>query len=162
MWPFWLAGAACEGGLRPDCIEPPIYRRRVDFFTKSRAFDITRARARLGTIRRSGCARDPGDAGVVSERGWLNPRSASRTTWRTLEHPRAEKYAALIVGQPGWANTQVRIRGDSVTKRPLDIGLARRRSLYPWLMGACGRTVVFGQNVVRVTRTKSARRNVHR
>jgi hypothetical protein len=25
----------------PLRIEPPLYRRRVDFFTKSRAFDIT-------------------------------------------------------------------------------------------------------------------------
>jgi dihydroflavonol-4-reductase len=32
----------------PLGIEPPIYRRRVDFFTKSRAFDITRARTELG------------------------------------------------------------------------------------------------------------------
>jgi nucleoside-diphosphate-sugar epimerase len=29
-------------------IEPPLYRRRVDFFTKSRAFDISKARAELG------------------------------------------------------------------------------------------------------------------
>ena len=29
-------------------IEPPLYRRRVDFYTKSRAFDITRARTELG------------------------------------------------------------------------------------------------------------------
>ena len=48
VWPFWLAGAACEVLCRPLGIEPPIYRRRVDFFTKSRAFDITRAREELG------------------------------------------------------------------------------------------------------------------
>ncbi|MCX6553351.1 MAG: NAD-dependent epimerase/dehydratase family protein [Acidobacteria bacterium] len=48
VWPFWLAGAACEGVCRPFGIEPPLYRRRVDFFTKSRAFDIGRARAELG------------------------------------------------------------------------------------------------------------------
>ena len=48
VWPFWLAGAACEAVCAPLGIEPPIYRRRVDFFTKSRAFDITRARAELG------------------------------------------------------------------------------------------------------------------
>ena len=48
VWPFWLAGAACEGLCVPLGIEPPIYRRRVDFFTKSRAFDITRARTELG------------------------------------------------------------------------------------------------------------------
>ncbi len=32
----------------PLRIEPPLYRRRVDFYTKSRAFDITRARTELG------------------------------------------------------------------------------------------------------------------
>jgi nucleoside-diphosphate-sugar epimerase len=48
VWPFWLAGAACEAVCAPLRIEPPLYRRRVDFFTKSRAFDITRARAELG------------------------------------------------------------------------------------------------------------------
>ena len=48
VWPFWMAGAACEAVCVPLGIEPPIYRRRVDFFTKSRAFDISRARQELG------------------------------------------------------------------------------------------------------------------
>jgi dihydroflavonol-4-reductase len=48
VWPFWVAGAACEAVCAPLGLEPPLYRRRVDFFTKSRAFDITRARAELG------------------------------------------------------------------------------------------------------------------
>jgi nucleoside-diphosphate-sugar epimerase len=48
VWPFWLAGAACETVCAPFGIEPPLYRRRVDFFTKSRAFDISRAREELG------------------------------------------------------------------------------------------------------------------
>ncbi len=48
VWPFWTAGAICEAICTPLKIEPPIYRRRVDFFTKSRAFDITRARTELG------------------------------------------------------------------------------------------------------------------
>jgi dihydroflavonol-4-reductase len=48
VFPFWAAGAVCEALCAPLGIEPPIYRRRVDFFTKSRAFDITRARTELG------------------------------------------------------------------------------------------------------------------
>jgi nucleoside-diphosphate-sugar epimerase len=48
VWPFWLAGALCEAVCAPLGIEPPIYRRRVDFFTKDRAFDITRARTEIG------------------------------------------------------------------------------------------------------------------
>ena len=48
VWPVWLAGAACELVCAPFGISPPIYRRRVDFFRKSRAFDITRAKQELG------------------------------------------------------------------------------------------------------------------
>jgi nucleoside-diphosphate-sugar epimerase len=48
VWPFWVAGAVCEVVCVPLRIEPPIFRRRVDFFTKSRAFDITRARTEVG------------------------------------------------------------------------------------------------------------------
>ena len=46
--PVWVAGAACELICAPFGIEPLLYRRRVDFFTKSRAFDIARARGELG------------------------------------------------------------------------------------------------------------------
>jgi nucleoside-diphosphate-sugar epimerase len=48
VWPVWLAGAACEAICAPLGISPPVYRRRVDFFRKSRAFDIGRARHELG------------------------------------------------------------------------------------------------------------------
>ena len=47
VWPVWTAGALCEALCAPFGIEPPLYRRRVDFFTKSRAFDISRARAEI-------------------------------------------------------------------------------------------------------------------
>jgi nucleoside-diphosphate-sugar epimerase len=47
VWPFWTAGLLCEMVCVPLRIEPPIYRRRVDFYTKSRAFDTTRARTEL-------------------------------------------------------------------------------------------------------------------
>jgi nucleoside-diphosphate-sugar epimerase len=48
VWPFWTAGLLCETVCVPLRIEPPLYRRRVDFYTKSRAFDTTRARTELG------------------------------------------------------------------------------------------------------------------
>jgi len=72
VWPFWMAGAACEAVCVPFGIEPPIYRRRVDFFTKSRAFDITRARTEIGYEPRVGL-RD-GIARTLAwyrEHGWL-------------------------------------------------------------------------------------------
>jgi nucleoside-diphosphate-sugar epimerase len=46
--PFQTLGLICEKICIPLGIEPPIYRRRVDFFTKSREFDITKARKFLG------------------------------------------------------------------------------------------------------------------
>jgi nucleoside-diphosphate-sugar epimerase len=48
VWPVWVAGALCEAVCKPLGVAPPLYRRRVDFFTKSRAFDISRARRELG------------------------------------------------------------------------------------------------------------------
>src|SRR5262249_25664600 len=32
VWPVWIAGAMCEAICRPFGVEPPLYRRRVDFF----------------------------------------------------------------------------------------------------------------------------------
>lgn len=65
VWPVWLAGAACEAVCVPLGIEPPLYRRRVDFFTKSRAFDISRARAELGYAPRVGL-----DEGIRRTLAW--------------------------------------------------------------------------------------------
>ncbi len=72
VWPFWMAGAACETLCVPLGIEPPIYRRRVDFFTKSRAFDISRARAEIGYAPQVGL-RDGIRKTLAwyKERGWL-------------------------------------------------------------------------------------------
>ena len=72
VWPVWLAGAACEALCVPLGIEPPLYRRRVDFFTKSRAFDISRARAELGFAPAVGL--DEGIRRTLAwyrEQGWL-------------------------------------------------------------------------------------------
>jgi dihydroflavonol-4-reductase len=47
-WPAQMVGTLCEKICVPFGIEPPIYRRRVDFFTKSRAFSIDKAYRVLG------------------------------------------------------------------------------------------------------------------
>src|SRR4029077_15903766 len=72
VWPLWVAGALCEARGVPLRIEPPIYRRRVDFFTKSRAFDITRARTEVGFTPRGG-ALEGGrrTLDLYTEHGWL-------------------------------------------------------------------------------------------
>ena len=60
-----------------------------------------------------------------------------------------EKYAALVVGKPGWGAL---VQHELVTlvsqAIPGALGLALRKMLYPSLLGRCGRNVVFGQNVV--------------
>ena len=48
VWPVWTVAALCEAVCVPFGIEPPLYRRRVDFYTKSRSFDIGRARQEIG------------------------------------------------------------------------------------------------------------------
>ena len=72
VWPFWMAGAVCEAICAPLGIEPPIFRRRVDFFTKSRAFDITRARTEIGFAPRVGLREGIRRAlGWYRTEGWL-------------------------------------------------------------------------------------------
>lgn len=72
VWPFWVAGAACEAICAPLGVEPPLYRRRVDFFTKSRAFDISRARAELGYAPKVGLREGARRTlGWYRQAGWL-------------------------------------------------------------------------------------------
>lgn len=47
-WPVQMAGSIVEALCVPFGVEPPLHRRRVDFFVKNRAFDISRARNELG------------------------------------------------------------------------------------------------------------------
>jgi nucleoside-diphosphate-sugar epimerase len=46
--PVWLAGYLCELICNPLGIEPPLFRRRVDFFMSERSFDISKAKKELG------------------------------------------------------------------------------------------------------------------
>src|SRR3954467_13757238 len=60
-----------------------------------------------------------------------------------------EKYSSLVIGRPGWGALLqyefVQLMSQHV---PGAFGLAMRRTLFPLLLGACGRNVIFGQNVV--------------
>ena len=60
-----------------------------------------------------------------------------------------ERYSALVIGRPGWGALihyeLVQLFGQHV---PGALGLALRKTFFPSLLGACGRNVVFGQNVV--------------
>jgi acetyltransferase-like isoleucine patch superfamily enzyme len=60
-----------------------------------------------------------------------------------------QKYTALVVGRPGWGplihHELVTLLSQNV---PGALGFALRKTFYPALLGACGRNVLFGQNVV--------------
>jgi nucleoside-diphosphate-sugar epimerase len=70
--PLQWAGDLVEALCVPLGIEPPLHRRRVDFWTKSRAFTIEKARRRLGYEPKVGL--DEGIARTAAwyrEAGWI-------------------------------------------------------------------------------------------
>jgi len=71
-WPIQLAGDVVEAVCVPLGVDPPLHRRRVDFWTKSRAFSIEKARRVLGydpqVPLEEGIART---AAWYQEAGWL-------------------------------------------------------------------------------------------
>lgn len=46
-WPFFVAGSLCEFVCKPLGLEPPIYPRRVAFFTKDRSFNTSKLQHKL-------------------------------------------------------------------------------------------------------------------
>jgi len=77
----WL-GSLCEAVCRPFKLQPPLYRRRVDFFTKARSFNTAKAREHLG-YQPTRCIEE--EVGEIIEwyysQGWLSVgrRHASQT-----------------------------------------------------------------------------------
>jgi len=59
------------------------------------------------------------------------------------------KFSALVIGRPGWGPL---LKYELVQQLSQNVagalGFALRKVMYPWLLGACGRNVLFGQNVV--------------
>ena len=155
----------------PLGIEPPLYRRRVDFFTKSRAFDITRARRELGFapgvglregIRRTlawyGAAMDLDREAAAAA---SDPARAGRAV-RAGQSARA-KYQRAHCRPPGpGALLRHEFVRCSRSRVPGALGLALRKRLYPWLLGACGRNVIFGQHVVLAASAQDPHRRQRR
>jgi nucleoside-diphosphate-sugar epimerase len=52
VWPVMLAARTCEALCRPLGIEPPLHRRRLDFFLKDRGFSGAKAARELGFVPR--------------------------------------------------------------------------------------------------------------
>ncbi len=48
LWPLKLGATLCEAVCKPLKLEPPLHHRRLDFFTKNRAFTSERAQRELG------------------------------------------------------------------------------------------------------------------
>lgn len=56
IWPLSIAAKVLETTLRPLGIQPPLHRRRMDFFTKSFSFNCTKARDLLSYVPSIGFA----------------------------------------------------------------------------------------------------------
>ena len=121
VWPFWLAGAACEA----VCV--PLGHRAADL-PPSRGFlheeprvrHQPRSHARSGTRRRSASAkafRKP-SRGIESVDGCERDSTGSGRPRRTHARRRGTNIRRSIVGQPGWERAaQVRARGHAVAER---------------------------------------------
>lgn len=48
FWPLWLAAASCELLFKPLKKDPPLFRRRVDWYRQNRSFDISKATREVG------------------------------------------------------------------------------------------------------------------
>lgn len=70
--PVFLLADLCEFVCKPFGISPPLYRRRVAFFTKDRSFDTRKVREALDwTPRRSNVEGIQETAKAYREAGWL-------------------------------------------------------------------------------------------
>jgi len=68
--PVHLLSGICEDICRAVRIEPPLYRRRIDFFVKDRAFDISRARTDLGYSPKVGL-----EEGILRTANWYKEQN---------------------------------------------------------------------------------------
>ena len=70
--PMQALGSLCEAICVPLRLPPPLYRRRVDFYTHDRAYDVRKARAELGFVPAQSFQDEIRD--VIADyrrRGWL-------------------------------------------------------------------------------------------
>lgn len=70
--PMQWAGSLCEAICIPLNINPPLYRRRVDFYTKDRSFTSAKAKAQIGFEPAQSVEGEISDiVDDYRERGWL-------------------------------------------------------------------------------------------
>lgn len=83
--PVKTAAGVCEAACKTLGIEPPLHRRRLDFFLKSRAFDCSKARRELGFQPRIDLAE-----GLAQTAGWYMERGDLPTSTTPVPRPTAE------------------------------------------------------------------------
>lgn len=72
FWPLWTTALVCEMVYKPFRVDPPLFRRRVDWFRQNRAFSIEKARRELGYQPRVGMKEGLAEtAKWYQERGYL-------------------------------------------------------------------------------------------
>ena len=77
MWPFLVAATVLEKTLQPLGIQPPLHRRRLDFFRKSFVFSTVKAQRLLGFMPEIDFQSGAADtARWYRSRGLLTPRAA--------------------------------------------------------------------------------------
>jgi dihydroflavonol-4-reductase len=73
MWPFLAAAVFMEGTLKPLGVQPPLHRRRLDFFRKSFVFSTTKAHTVLNFVPTV-----PFAAGAVETAAWYREKGLLR------------------------------------------------------------------------------------
>lgn len=68
--PVWFAALLCEMACKPFGIKPPLFRRRVGFFSYNRAFDLTKAKERLGYV-----SQWPNEVGIEETIKWYREKN---------------------------------------------------------------------------------------
>ena len=157
VWPFWLAGAACEAVCVAVRHRAAASTGAASTSSPRAARSTSRAREpRSATRRASGFARAlrrtlPGTANMAGSeppgRGHLASRartSCSRPEVAAREVRRVSSSAGRASARCSSTSSSSRSRRRARAR----FGLVLRKRLYPWLLGSCGRNVVFGQNVV--------------
>src|SRR5947199_2470725 len=159
MWPaYHRRRCTCRSGgsgSRARCARPCARRsassRRftggASTSIRRAARSTSRARARSSaTRRRSACATaSRGRSSGIANMAGSNIQDQLFAPDRSS----VAKYANLVIGRPGLGALLkyelIVLLAQSV---PGAFGLVLRKTMYPWLLGSCGRNVIFGQNVM--------------
>jgi dihydroflavonol-4-reductase len=100
--PFFVIASLCEIFCKPFGIEPPLYRRRVAFYTKDRSFNTTKMQSVLGfSPRYSNESGIKDTANWYIEEGWINSKKPSTSLKSNLKQTSNEIESNLKQRQIG-------------------------------------------------------------